>query len=386
MASLSIRVETEPLPLRTKLARVDWIGAFLFIGGTTSFLMGLSWAGIQFHWSSAATLVPIFIGLLAVAAAMAYEIRLAPEPFIRYGLFASRSALAAYAGAFSQGFSLLAVLYYITFYFTAVRFHSPIRSGVDLLPISVFFVPSSIVVSALCTRLGRFRWAVWGGWATMSLGSGLFLLFDEDTPTAVWAVSVAIFGVGTGMTITSVNVAIQAISKAEDCGRAAAMYAFMRAMGMSIGVAVGGTTFQNVMARRLRELGLPEAIAHNAEAFVHELRALAPTDPVRVGALDAYVKGFHGVFYVVLALALSNFLLSFAIGRHSMDKPLESDFVLKRESVMANVESKRQSVRQSLLGSVEPKLGHSSWVSGGPATMNDMTIYEQRDEHRTEFS
>lgn len=89
------------------------------------------------------------------------------------------------------------------------------------------------------------------------------------------------------MLLTSVNVGIQAVSHVEDAGRAAAMYAFMRTLGMSIGVAVGGTVFQNVMKSKLDELGLPRSIAHDSEAFVKTMELMDPKDPVRIGAVEA---------------------------------------------------------------------------------------------------
>jgi hypothetical protein len=48
----------------------------------------------------------------------------------------------------------------------------------------------------------------------------------------------AMFGIGTGMVLTSSNIAIQAISKPEDCAMAACMYAFFRSLGMPIGVVI----------------------------------------------------------------------------------------------------------------------------------------------------
>ena len=120
-----------------------------------------------------------------------------------------------------------------------------------------------------------------------ALGCGLLVLLDVNTKTPVWAVILAIFGIGHGMLLTSVNIGIQAVSRVEDAGRAAAMYAFMRTLGMSIGVAVGGTVFQNVMINKLNALGLPHSIAHNSEAYVKILAAMDPKDPERVAAVQA---------------------------------------------------------------------------------------------------
>lgn len=208
-----------------------------------------------------------------------------------------------------------------------------------LLPVTCLLLPGSILVSILTSRLGRFRWAIWIGWAITTVGAGLLVLLDRDTPTAVWASILAVFGIGNGMVLTSVNVGIQAISRVEDCGRAGAMYAFMRSLGMAVGVAVGGTVFQNVMILRLRQLGLPEAIAHNAEAFVEQLRAMDPKDPVRIGALLAYVQGYHGVFYLMTGVAIFGLLASLVIRHHNMDKTLDSRYVLKGTAAHDNRKS-----------------------------------------------
>jgi MFS family permease len=210
----------------------------------------------------------------------------------------------------------------------AVRFTTPTQSGIDIFPVTCLLVPGSIVVSFLASRLGRFRWAIWSGWVFSVAGCALLVLLDLDTDASVWATVLAIFGIGNGMVLTSVNVAIQAISHVENCGRAASMYAFMRSLGMALGVAVGGTVFQNVMSAKLDDEHLPEAIAHNAEAFVGQLVKLLPTDPTRIGALQAYLSGFRGVFWTMTAVAGAALVASFVIRRHSMDKILESKYTL----------------------------------------------------------
>ncbi|KAK4675308.1 hypothetical protein QC764_503190 [Podospora pseudoanserina] len=324
-----VKLTTQRTSLRSKLARVDWLGGFLFIGGLTSFLVGMSWGGVQFEWSSAQVIAPMVVGVLSVAMSVVWESYGAREPFLRPQLFCSGSALAAYACALFQGFILFCALYYVPFYFTAVRFEKPTQSGLDIFPVTCLLLPGSIVVSLISSRTGHYRWAIWSGWAITAIGCGLLHFFDTDTPTPVWAVILAVFGIGHGILLTSVNVGIQAISRVEDAGRAAAMYAFMRTMGMSIGVAVGGTVFQNLMVKKLDELGMPEEIAHDSEAFVVQMAAMDPTDPVRIGALEAYVAGFHGVYWTITGASVAAFLISLFMKRHSMDKMLATKFVLE---------------------------------------------------------
>lgn len=98
---------------------------------------------------------------------------------------------------------------------------------------------------------------------------------------------------------------------------------------MTIGVAVGGAVFQNQMSEKLVELSLPVEIAKNAEAFVAHLMTLAASDPVRIGALQAYVHGFQGVFAVLTGMTGLGLLAALFIKHHNMDKILESSHKLE---------------------------------------------------------
>lgn len=123
-----------------------------------------------------------------------------------------------------------------------VRGASSTDAGKDLLPAVCLLIPGSIVVSVITSRLGRFRWAIWGGWAVTTLACGLLLLFDVHANKTVIYIILAVFGIGTGMVLTSVNVGIQAISRPENCSMAASMYGFFRSLGMPVGVAVSCTS------------------------------------------------------------------------------------------------------------------------------------------------
>lgn len=123
-------------------------------------------------------------------------------------------------------------------FFMTVLGVSPTHAGINLFPAVLLLVPGSIIVSILTTHLGRFRWAIWAGWGITTLGTGLMLLENIHPKTVQWASALAVYGIGTGMVLTSVNVGIQAISKEEDAAMAACMYGFMRSLGMPIGVAV----------------------------------------------------------------------------------------------------------------------------------------------------
>jgi fucose permease len=124
----------------------------------------------------------------------------------------------------------------------SVQSTSPVRASIDLFPALCLLVPGSVFVAVLTSHLGHFRWAIWLGLLIASVGCGLFILFQERTAKAVFAVALAVFGIGNGMVLTGVNVGAQAIAKAENRSMAACMYGFMRSLGMPVGVAVRSLT------------------------------------------------------------------------------------------------------------------------------------------------
>jgi MFS family permease len=330
-----VRFHTDRTSLREKLLRVDWIGGSLFIGGLTSFLMGLSWGGVQFPWSSFRTIVPLAVGAFGVLLSLVWERFGAKQPFLRRSLFHSWSAIAAYVCAFCQGLVLFLALYYGPFYFMAVHFSTAVQSGINLFPVTCFLLPGSAVVSILITRLGRFRWALYLGWTITTLGAGLAILFGvrgENLETAEWVGIYVVFGLGNGIVLTSVNFAVQSIAQPGDAARAACMYAFFRTLGMTMGVAVGGTVFENLMADKLAQLHQPTSIARHAESFINELKQLPKNSPARHDIMNAYSYGFEGVFLVMTCISAIGLLSTLAIRKHSMDKILDSKHKIQRES------------------------------------------------------
>ncbi|KAK5203644.1 hypothetical protein LTR41_010671 [Exophiala xenobiotica] len=278
LVPLCINSMNPRISLREAFLRIDWIGGLLFIASITSVLVGLSWGGVQFPWISQWTLLPILVG------------------------------------------TLLCTLYYIPFYFASVRLRTPIQSSICILPLSCSLLPGSAVVSQLISHTGLYQWAIWSGWLVTTLGAGLLLLLGTHSTPAVWVTIFIIFGLGNGALLSAINFSIQAIAYPGDAGRAASMYTFFRSLGMAVGVAVGGNVFQNTMAHRLRDSALSEEIARHAEAYIQVLRNMSETNLVKHDIMDAYLGGFHGVFFVLLGSSAVGLVIGPFIKRYSMDR------------------------------------------------------------------
>ncbi|KAI1125266.1 major facilitator superfamily transporter, partial [Nemania abortiva] len=291
-----------------KFARIDWLGSFIFTGSATSFLVAVSWGGSEFEWNSVQTLVPLIIGFVGLVVTLLYEKLWAKQAFLRHSLYHNNSSIVAYLCGCIQGMVLYGLLYYGPFFFLSVKGYSPLDTGVAMLPATLTVTIAGIICGRLVTRYNNYCWAVRAGWLVACVGAGLFLIWPHHDGAAVWVITYLVIGVGQGAVLNAQNFASQAMCKQGDEAAAASMYAFVRQFGMALGVGIGGTTFQNVMAIKLRSLGLPVEIAKQAESYIAILHELPP-GIYKDSVIEAYKFGFTGLyaFYVgisVIALVL----------------------------------------------------------------------------------
>jgi hypothetical protein len=99
------------LTLSQKLKQTDWIGAAIFVGGTTSFLVGLSWGGIQHPWRSAATLAPIIVGISALVVFAWWQRFARPHSLLPLSIFYNWSVIAAFYCALVNGLMVSGLRY-----------------------------------------------------------------------------------------------------------------------------------------------------------------------------------------------------------------------------------------------------------------------------------
>lgn len=141
----------------TKLKNFDFVSSFLFVASMTSFIIPITWGGIQYEWSSWRTLVPLFLGLAGLLGFVLYSAYVPAQPLIRRSLFQSSTSFVAYLSSVAHGIILWSLLYYIPLYFEAVKNKSAIASGVALFPATFTSAPAAIIVGIIITKTGRYR-------------------------------------------------------------------------------------------------------------------------------------------------------------------------------------------------------------------------------------
>ncbi|KAI5206978.1 hypothetical protein AUEXF2481DRAFT_31628 [Aureobasidium subglaciale EXF-2481] len=321
--------------IRNQISSVDWIGITGSVTSTTLFLIGISWGGTEYSWSSATTLCPLILGLLGVLCTINHEMKCARMPFLRISIFHNRSAIAAYVCTVLMAFSVYATLYYLVLWLLAVKEMSEIMAGVCVLPLGMTVVPVSGLTGTIITRVGRYQWAVWSGWVIATLGIGILVLLHPGTSTVEYVFMFICAGIGLGLLMNSLSAAVQAISPTKDIAYASSMFAFMRSLGLCLGVSIGGTIFQNLLSRRLSHFGLSTELAENAEVYVALLRS-TPASAEKILMKEMINWAFQRLFAIICGISAFGMAISVLIGRYSLDKELDSQHVI----VQAETETK----------------------------------------------
>lgn len=83
-------------------------------------------------------------------------------------------------------------------------------SAVAMLPETVNLGWSSVAAGFAIGKIQRYRWALWIGWASLTLGSGLLYLLKPDTSPVQWVFLNIPLGIGVGTLFTPQILCIQA--------------------------------------------------------------------------------------------------------------------------------------------------------------------------------
>jgi MFS family permease len=219
-------------------------------------------------------------------------------------------------------------LYYLPFYYLAIKDFSSILAGVAMFPQTFTVAPASIAAGIVMAITGRYRWATWSGWVLTTFGMGLLLYIKTGTSTAAWIFLNIVGGVGTGLLFAAMALAVQASSTNKTMADAVILFAFFRAFGQTVGVAVGGVVFQNAMKKKL--LTFPDLAARadeyssDSSGLVEIIKAMAPSAE-KTHLQDSYMSGLHAVFIVMLAISAVALVASLWTEGLPLDRALETE-------------------------------------------------------------
>lgn len=310
--------------LKQQLIGFDWCGLALFMVGSISLTLPLSWAGTLYPGRSWKTLVPFFIGVSVLGVFGWYESK-ASQPIFPHRFFRNRNAAAALALSFVHGMIFYTLTFHLPLFFQSVNLETPIQSSVSLLPFYAVLMAFTGIAAIGVEWTRRYIWEVRLSWALLSLGLGLLTLLGTHTTLAQTVAFQAITAIGLGSLFTVLPITIQASTKPDDHSPAVGILVSFRLFGASVGLAISDSAFSNHFSSAITSL---QGILPDTGLFRNESQALGSIPRLRelhvpvaaIGMIqNVYQLSFRVVFLVLTGLSCFGLLLTFLADERSIE-------------------------------------------------------------------
>jgi EmrB/QacA subfamily drug resistance transporter len=253
-----------PSERHTAGKRTDYAGAAALAIAIAPMLLAFSWAGTDYAWTSPQVVLPLCLSAVAFAAALIIESR-AEDPVIPLSLFRNRVFAVCTAATVVSGAAMFAGSVYIPLFMQGVLEFSATNAGLVLTPMTLAMVAGSSISGQVLSRTGRYKWVTVFGLGVSTTGMFLLSLMDIGSSQMYGMASMAVVGLGLGLSFPTLVLATQNAVPHSMMGVTTSLNQFARSVGGTIGVAIMGS----ILTRRLNEeldAGLPPRVREQAPA------------------------------------------------------------------------------------------------------------------------
>ncbi|HEY3142200.1 MAG TPA: MDR family MFS transporter [Acidimicrobiales bacterium] len=281
---------------------IDYLGAALMAGGVGCLILLTTWGGTQYDWGSP-MIVGLGIGGLVLLGLFIRAEGGASEPVLPLRLFRNPVFSVACAIAFVAGIAMYGSITYLPQYQQIVRGVSATMSGLQLTPMMLGMLTTSIGSGFLISRTGRYKIFPIIGMSCMALG--LLLLSRLTVDTSAWVLGgyMLVLGIGLGCVMQVTVLAVQNAVDTRDLGTATSSATFFRSIGGSFGVALFGAIFNASFARHFSGGGVDSLTGGPADL------AKLPAG-VRGPYIEAFANSLDDVFLVAVPVALVGLVIA----------------------------------------------------------------------------
>ncbi len=292
------------LPFQKIQHRIDYLGAALLMASVAGLLLVTVWGGSSYPWNSP-EIITLLVGSIFLLIFFVWHERRAEEPVLPLRLFRNPVFRVTNVISFLAGMAMFGATVYMPLFLQLVAGVSPILSGFLMFPMMAGVTISSIVTGRLISRTGRYKlWPIIG---SVLMPTGMYLLSTMNEHTPTWKAGLFMFplGIGVGLIMPVLMVALQNAAEQKDLGAATSSNVFFRSMGSSFGVAIFGAIMTAQLAYWIPRL-VPKTALHISGAAV----AFSPAavhhlpGPVQTGIIQAFAHSLHAVFLWATPIAL----------------------------------------------------------------------------------
>jgi EmrB/QacA subfamily drug resistance transporter len=324
---LALRV-TPPLAPSGERRRVDYGGAASFGLGIAALVFGLSQGEPQ-GWGSPATVLPIAIGLAALALFVWIETRVA-ESLLEFRLFRHLNFLAANISQVLAGMVELGLGFLLPFYLLLVIGVDPTVAGIALIPGTIPIVLAGPLAGRAFDRFGG-RVPLAAGFGVLALSGIALAIGAGDATVGALIPGLVLQGIGLGIVLTVNDPTGLTAVPPEDSGQAAGMINTAEQLGGALGIATLTAVelgyYYNVLHDKLAVHGITPTRSQvgRVRDFILEAEqrgfSHVPESQlvraVRADLITGHIDAFQVTFYSTAGIALLGALACFLLVRRT---------------------------------------------------------------------
>ena len=358
LAAIIVLQRTLHLPQRVRRSvTIDYAGAALLSLSIATLLLWITFAGSSFDWMSWQTAAMVGGSLVLLAAAIWTETR-AAEPIIPLHLFRNRTLVMAVIASISVGVALFGTSVFLSQYMQLARGKTPTQSGLLTIPMIVGLLVSSTISGQIISRTGRYKNFMIAGAVLLTAGLALMGTIRFDTSFVLVGGFLFVVGLGVGMLMQNLVLAVQNTLDVREIGSGTATVAFFRTLGGALGVSALGVVLSHrvtsLLVSGLASAGIDPSVMGSSDTLPN-LSTLP--DNIRVVVEQAFGTAIADLFLVAAPIAFVSliavlFLKEVPLGNRSgIEQLLEDEGQMLAPATAEDAVSLEDAARRESAGS-----------------------------------
>lgn len=284
----------------------------------------------HFAWGSGQILGLAGVLLASIGLFVYQELRI-DDPIFPVSLLGNRTIAGIdFIGFSVVGIGLLGGLTYLPIFLQTVLDVSGTNAGLLLFPLIGGFIVLTAVTGQFMSRLGYYKPFTVAG--TALAAGGYYLLSTMGVNTSLLWASAFMFvtGSGLGLTMPTLEVAVQNAVEREDLGVVTSSVMFSRTLGEGVGVAILGAVLGNQLTTHLSGNTLDESTTHRLVEAGEEITpsmidSLSPE--VAQVVITALENSFSAIFLAAMLIMATGFVVALTLPNAELGEevPVENE-------------------------------------------------------------
>ena len=263
---------------------IDYAGAALVMTSVTLLVLAMSGSGLDGGAAGAPWVVPAYGGAGGFALLLVRVERRAAEPMVPLDLLSDRMVAALAGTGLLVGVAMFSAIAYVPLFVQEGLGGSAVEAGRALTPLILGWVVMSMITGRVVLRIG-YRPMVLTGLTCVTLGFLGLTRIGRESSAWLLRADLALMGIGLGMTMLSLVLAMQNVVARRHLGVATSFGQFTRSIGGAVGVALLGAVIAGSLPLGQEPTAAEMTVAiHRAFWFATLVSALAVVSAIRIPA------------------------------------------------------------------------------------------------------